>query len=300
MTKNSNNYSTIEIDKYIESLPDLPSVRLKFILSLTKLAFYSKYKKKHKILTQNIDRVFGSNLSPHDKNKFIMNIISHFMQLIFEILLTTFLSRGQVKKKVCVIGEEHLVKAAESNTGVFMLTGHFGNWELIGSALPLCLKKYKRPFHCIRKNIKNKMIEKLLFRNFKRFGMEIISQKNAIKKITRALNKNHAIVFPFDQNTSANKKEPCIDAEFFGEKVHSYKSLATIVYHKKTPVIPAAMYRNASGIHVIELMPPIPWQEYSTKEESIYINTINYNKTLEKILLKKPEQWIWLYKRWRL
>ena len=42
------------------------------------------------------------------------------------------------------------------------------------------------------------------------------------------------------------------------------------------------------------------WQEYATLHESIYQNTLAYNKALEKIILAHPEQWLWLHKRWKL
>jgi KDO2-lipid IV(A) lauroyltransferase len=34
--------------------------------------------------------------------------------------------------------------------------------------------------------------------------------------------------------------------------------------------------------------------------EAIRLNTRAYNAALERLLLRHPEQWIWMHKRWKL
>jgi Kdo2-lipid IVA lauroyltransferase/acyltransferase len=51
---------------------------------------------------------------------------------------------------------------------------------------------------------------------------------------------------------------------------------------------------------VLEFSPAIEWHDHDKIKQAIYNNTLLYNQALEKMILKKPEQWMWMYKRWKL
>lgn len=161
------------------------------------------------------------------------------------------------------------------------------------------LKKFNSQVHCVRKALKIKWLEKILFQRYQKEGVQIIPNKGAMLRVRRALAANGVVFYVMDQQGRKNVRTKVI-VDFFGHKTASYRSLATIALRTEAPVIPGAFYRLNKNRHVVEFYPEIKWQDYPDKNEAIYHNTQAYNQALEKIIMRRPEQWIWPYKRWKL
>ena len=63
----------------------------------------------------------------------------------------------------------------------------------------------------------------------------------------------------------------------------------------KIPVVPIFIERFDEIKFNITVNKPI----YFSQDSSIHIITEKLNKILEKMILKKPEQWIWSHNRWK-
>ncbi len=254
---------------------------------------------RRKIIKANIDHVFGSSLTMVQKSHLMKAFYSHLATSIKETIFLRFMSEEKLKSCVEVRGHEHLLTIAAEQKGVLILTGHFGSWEFAPLGGILNFKQFQGHFHFIRRTIGNKLIERILFHRYYQAGLHVIPKKNALHKVSDALNQNHAVVFVLDQHASIVNRDG-VATEFFGKKAGTYRSLASISRHTGIPVVPAASYRLPNGKHVLEFYEPILWQEYATTKESIYRNTLAYNQALERIILAHPEQWMWLHKRWKL
>jgi KDO2-lipid IV(A) lauroyltransferase len=65
-------------------------------------------------------------------------------------------------------------------------------------------------------------------------------------------------------------------------------------------VVPTSSWRESDGTHVIRFEEPLPLVESEDPDEAIRCNTRAYNAALERMLLRYPEQWIWMHRRWKL
>ena len=83
------------------------------------------------------------------------------------------------------------------------------------------------------------------------------------------------------------------------ESSHTFKSLAIIALSTGAPVIPASSWREPDGTHVLRFEEPLPQIDCEDTTEAIRRNTQAYNDALEKMLLRHPEQWIWMHRRWK-
>jgi len=75
--------------------------------------------------------------------------------------------------------------------------------------------------------------------------------------------------------------------------------LAVIALAAGAPVIPAHSWREPDGSHVLRFEEPIPLIEKENADEAILANTQAYNAELERLLLRHPEQWFWMHRRWK-
>ncbi|MBA4697688.1 MAG: lysophospholipid acyltransferase family protein [Legionella sp.] len=261
------------------------------------LYYFLPYRKK--VIKKNIQQVFDGYLSLAQQKKLMKAFYSHLATSLKEIIQLRFIREKTLCQRVEIRGQEHLLKVANENKGILVLTGHFGNWEFAPIGGILNFKSFQGHFHFIRRTLGMKWIERLLFRRYYAAGLQVIPKKNSLDQVCQALEKNHAVVFVLDQHASLVNRDG-IAVEFFGKKAGTYRSLATLSGYTGVPVIPAATFRLANGRHVLEFYPPIAFQDQGSQKASLYQNTLAYNQALEKILLTHPEQWHWLHKRWKL
>lgn len=254
---------------------------------------------RRKVIMSNIDQVYQNQLSVEQKQRLAQSYYSHLAKSIKEAFQLRFMSEDNLRNQVEIRGYESMLNIQAQQKGVLVLTGHFGNWEFAPIGGVLNFKQFQGQFHFIRRTIGFKSLEKVLFGRYYKAGLNVIPKKNSLDKVCQALDNNHAVIFVLDQHASLVNRDG-IAVEFFGKKAGTYRSLATLSRHTGVPVIPAAGYRLPNGKHVLEFFDPIPWQDHSSTQESLYQNTLAYNQALERIILKHPEQWNWIHKRWKL
>lgn len=268
-------------------------------VSLAGKLVYSFLPYRRHIILNNINQAFDVTLSENEKVHLAKAFYSHLLTSIKETIQLRFMSEKKLRSCVEVRGHERLLALAEEGRGILILTGHFGNWEFAPIGGILNFKQFQGQFHFIRRTLGSKRLERFLFRRYYQAGLGVIPKKNSLQQVCDVLEQKHAVVFVLDQHASVKNRDG-IAAEFFGKKAGTYRSLASISRHTGLPVVPAVGYRIEKGRHVLEFYEPIYWQDFSSTQESIYHNTVAYNKALEEMILAHPEQWLWLHKRWKL
>jgi KDO2-lipid IV(A) lauroyltransferase len=104
------------------------------------------------------------------------------------------------------------------------------------------------------------------------------------------------VLFPFDQHAGGRDG---IEVDFFGHPAGTFRSLALIARATGAPVVPAASWREHDGRHVLRFVEPLIPIECEDYDEEIRRNTQAYNAALERLILRHPEQWWWMHRRWK-
>jgi KDO2-lipid IV(A) lauroyltransferase len=251
------------------------------------------------IIINNIERVFKDKATSFEKTRLLKAFYSHLVIVLKDILLVGWLSTDSMKRRVEVRGMEHLLAAVNQNKGVLLLSGHLGSWELAVPAGILHLDSLIDKIHIIRRPIRKKWLEHLIFQRFQRWNIKLISSINAPKLVSRALKKKEIVLYLLDQHTSIEKNSG-LAVDFFNVKAGTYRSLAVFASKYDSPVVPLSCYRAGKGNHVFEFFPALEWEEHPDNAQAIYNNTVIYNQILEQMILAHPEQWWWVHRRWKL
>ncbi|BCA96606.1 hypothetical protein TUM19329_29670 [Legionella antarctica] len=257
--------------------------------------FITPFKKS--IAQNNIERVFQNSISPHEKKRLAAAYYSHLLSSIREVILYACVSKKRLDQRIKIIGLEHLYSAMKQDKGVLVLTGHFGSWEFSPLFFPDKVKGNKNLFYCIRNSLRFAFLDNLFLRRYERVGFHIINKKNAIREVSKALQKKGVVFFPFDLRPS-RKDNNKIQVNFLGQDTSSYSSLAYLAARFNSPVISVSFYRINKKDHVIAFHPEIERHPTSDKQDALFQNTQNYNTRLGELVLQHPEQWLWSYKRW--
>jgi KDO2-lipid IV(A) lauroyltransferase len=91
-----------------------------------------------------------------------------------------------------------------------------------------------------------------------------------------------------------------VTVNFFGHPAGTFKSPALLAMSTNASVIPSSSWRESDGTHVMRFEEPLPLIECESTSEAIRRNTQAFNESLERMLLRHPEQWIWMHHRWKV
>jgi len=260
-------------------------------------ALFSLVPVRRRVVMENLQQVFGNQLGERERRRLARCFYGHVAKTIKENLVMMLSSERRIAGQVDVLGVEHVLAAAEHGSGVLILTGHFGNWELSAVGAMLQFKKYRNRFHVIRKSL-GLGLERVVFGRFRKAGLRVIGRIGALTKVLDALKENDVVIFIMDQHNKVGAK--AVAAEFFGKEAGTHRSLALVAQQSGAPVIPAVSYRRPDGRHVMKFHPPMEWITADNNREEIYLNTLGYNRVLERFVLDHPDQWLWAHRRWKI
>ena len=246
--------------------------------------------KSKNIIDDNLYKALGKT-KDEKKINIVANMWSNYGKTFVEyIYLNKF--RNENLHVNITKGLNTLLKIKKNNKPVIFISGHFANFELMSMEIT----KKKIDFATIYRPLNNIFLNPF---------MEIIRKKyvckNQIKKgisgIRNAIEyikNNHSIALMIDQRVSEGKQIP-----FFNHKALTTTLPAQLALKYNCDIVPVFLYRNKNDTFDMQLYDPISIDRKLNTEVNKLQITINLNKILEEMILKKPEQWIWTHNRWK-
>jgi KDO2-lipid IV(A) lauroyltransferase len=248
------------------------------------------------VIVDNLRRVFGAHLPDDEIERLAQAHYAHLAKLAAEFLRYRWLSPRRKRSLVRVEGVEHFTRAWEAKRGILVLTGHFGNFEVATLAGLAQFPEVRGRIHFVRRPIKPRWLDAMVNARMRKAGFGTIGKRGSLDEVLALLGRGDAIVVPFDQHA---QRPDGIEVEFFGHPAGTFKSLAIIAISTGAPVLPAAAWREPDGAHVLRFEPPLPPVECADPSEEIRRTTRAYNAALERLVLRHPEQWWWVHRRWK-
>ena len=187
---------------------------------------------------------------------------------------------------------ERLKWLIKEGRGVLMLTGHYGNFEIMGYMLGL----FGFNVYSIARPLDNKLISSYLYGVRQRVGQKIIDKKGASELMANLTSNGAALGFIADQD--AGRKGIFVD--FFGRKASTYKSIGLLAITNNVPIAVAYSRRFDNRFYfeigVKRIIFPEEWAE---KDDPLEWVTAEYTKAIEEFVREDPSQYWWLHRRWK-
>lgn len=257
---------------------------------------YRLFPYRRGVVMDNLRRVFGEVLPEDELRDLAQAYYGHYVLFLWEMLRQPFLSARRRERSIRVENIESPLHAHAQGKGVFLLTGHFGNFEVATVAGIQRFPEYRGKFYFVRRLLKPALLNAFVTWRFRRAGFTTLGKRGSLDAIYEALQENAFIVFVFDQHAGPPDG---VVVDFFGHPAGTFKSLAILALDTGAPVVPVSSWREPDGSHVIRFEDPLPVIECDSVGEAIRKNTRAYNEVVERMLLRHPEQWIWMHKRWK-
>jgi KDO2-lipid IV(A) lauroyltransferase len=251
---------------------------------------------RREVVLENLRRVYGDCADEAEIERIAQAHYGHLGRLLWEFLYFPWLSESRRRAMVRVDNLDGLIAAHERGRGVLVLTGHFGNFEVATAAGLAQYPQARGRFHFVRRPIKPAWLDALVTRRFRRAGFGVLPKRGGLEAILDRLAAGDIVVFPFDQ--FAGRKDGVL-AEFFGHPAGTFRSLAVIALSTGAPLVPASCWREPDGRHVLRFEDELPPVDHVDANEAILLNTRAYNRALERMIVRRPEQWWWVHRRWK-
>jgi KDO2-lipid IV(A) lauroyltransferase len=181
----------------------------------------------------------------------------------------------------------------ERGTGALILSGHFGNWELLVYAHG----RRGHPVSMVHRGIANPLIDRWLNDIRGRAGTRLVRKAHAATGVLRAMRRGELLVLPFDQNSTRGLG---VFVPFFGLAASTNSGIARIALRSGAPVVPVFIVRQGgSAQHVVHVLPILYAEHTGDFERDVVYNTDRFSRVFEEMVRRHPEQWLWVHRRWK-
>ena len=243
--------------------------------------------RSEKIINSNIKKALPDiNFKNLKKIKRLM--WNNYGRTFAEYMFIKEFRNGKISKNIEIDGQEILEKIKKENSQVIFISGHFSNFELMAmhlekSGINLCA--IYRPLNNIFLNgIMERIRKKYICKQQIKKGIVSLRQLIALKK------NNFSTAIMIDQRVSEG-----ILSHFFNHEALTTTIPAQLVKKFNIPIVPVYIERIENINFKICISKPIYFDEDTTTDKI----TDELNRILEKMILNKPENWIWSHNRWK-
>ncbi len=217
----------------------------------------------------------------------------HRSMLWVDVLLTPFLAkRGNWNQYGQYKNVEYVKWLMQEGKGVILVTGHFGNYEVLGYIISL----FGFNLFSVARPLNNKYLNSYIRNMRERHGQKIIDKKGAGELMSSVGGQGHSLGLVADHD--AGRKGLFVD--FFGRQASTFKSVAVMAAVHNMPV--AVGYSRRIGnqyqfeFGVKRIILP---EEWATQEDPIRWITEQYTQTIEAFVREDPTQYWWIPRRWK-
>lgn len=221
-----------------------------------------------------------------------LGVYGHFGKVLLDILWMARRDRDEVLRLVDVSGAEHVEAALDAGRGVILVTAHVGNWELHGMAHGWRFG----PIGVIARPLDNPALDTRLCDVRRRPGNTVIYKKRALPQVLRLLRENRGVAILIDQNVQAGDG---VFVDFFGRPAATTTVAAALAIKTGCALVPTHTELGADGRYALVYEPPVTVPASGDREADVQAITQQLTTAIEGWVRRRPEQWLWLHRRWK-
>ena len=237
-----------------------------------------------KIAYANISHCFPEKKQP----QVTILVKKHFESIgisLFETANAYYASDKKIKKILTIKNEQYFTEALKKEGGIILLCSHFMPLMLGSRALLI-----KHTIANIYRPQNNQLFDKVMVKGYIKNGAVMIKNTDT-RSIMKAINNSLPIWYAPDQDLGINNS---IFAPFFGIQTATATATARLAKNINTRVMPYSFYRTKQG-YVMSFDKPL--KNYPSGD--VIKDASKTNQILEKQILKNPEQYLWVHRRFK-
>lgn len=239
---------------------------------------------------ENLDLVFGDEMTPSEKDALLRRCFQHFALLVLDIIWFSFRPRARMAK--WITWDPASTAPLFRDEAQLLLTAHYGNWETVGQAYAAL----GQPIQSVATPLKNPVVDRMFVRIREKTGQKIIPRQGAARKLLLGLRNRAKIAVLLDQNTLP--RDGGIFVEFFGKQVPVSSAPAALAIKANVPVHPVVCVPDEKGVYTVTVHGELRGDPGADNPVSEL--TGRMTRSMESIIRERPDYWCWMYQRWRI
>ena len=240
-----------------------------------------------KIIHSNIKKAIP-DINSDNLNNITKLMWNNYGRVFAEYMFIKNFRTGKLASQIEIDGQEILNEIKKYNKQVIFISGHLSNFELMAMHLDrtgIKLSAIYRPLNNIFLNpIMERIRKKYICKNQIKKGI------GGMKKLIDLKKNHYSTALMIDQRVSEG-----ILSNFFNKEALTTTIPAQLVKKFNIPIVPIYIERIKGIKFKITINKPINF----SKETTIKNITDELNNILEKMIITKPEYWIWSHNRWK-
>ena len=249
-------------------------------------ALFKRLKRReHRVAQRNLELCF-KNLSAAKRSELLDRHFEAVGMSFVEMGIGWFTPIERLLERVEIRGREHLEQAL-ARGGALLVSAHFTTLE-VGVAVLEALVPH---VSCMYRPQGNAMMDVMIRRGRHRFAEEQIPRDN-VRALLRKLRDKRVVIYMPDQTYLGNQSELL---PFFGEPAVTNTATSKIAAISGAAVLPYFFRRLPSGDYRVDIGPALD----GFPSDSPARDTERLVALLEDYIRLAPEQYLWLYKKFK-
>jgi KDO2-lipid IV(A) lauroyltransferase len=245
-----------------------------------------------RIAIANLEASLPEAASERKRRRIAHACFRHFGTVAVECLLLPYRRPNDVERLAVWEGVEHLRQAHLKGKGVFVVSAHLGNWEMVA----LLQGWVGLPMAMVTRPLDNPFLETMLARGRRRSGNEIVHKRRAVRGILQALRDGWCIALLIDQDFPESDR---IFVPFFGRPAATAPTLGLLALRTGAPIVPVVSSLRPDGRYDIRYLPALEVQATGDRDADVLDIMSRCTALLESEIRRRPGQWLWMHRRWK-
>jgi len=217
----------------------------------------------------------------------------HLLKLVVEAIYTPRLIHSDSwPYRIRTRGLAPAIDLLNRNEPLLLVTGHVGNWEVLGTMLASL--GYKMT--ALARPLNQKKLNDWILGIREANGMRILTKWDATDAMQQILQSGGALGFIADQNAG----DRGMFVPFFGRLASSYKSIGLLAMSFNCPIVCGYAHRLDPQFRfelgATDIIYPEDW---AGQPDPLYYITARFNRAIEAMVRLRPDQYLWMHRRWK-
>ena len=191
--------------------------------------------------------------------------------------------------RVETCGLNHLDAALAAGRRVVIFGGHLANWEIAA----LAAGQYGLDIAQIYRAANNPLVDRMIARLRGGTGELIPKGAVASRRAVAALRRGGHVSLLADQ-----KLNDGIAVPFFGRDAMTAPAIARLALQFACPIVPVRVERLVGARFRFTVEPPLAIADTGDTAADVQAAMTRVNAVIEAWARARPEQWLWLHRRW--
>lgn len=243
-------------------------------------------KSRKSVVSTNLSICFPKLDSEKKRNL----INKHFTELGIMVTQTLKAFLGSTKiieKNAKILGDEHIEKCLEKGQGILLVAGHFTALDMGGKIL---CNRY--PIAGMYRPHKHPLTEYIVKKSRLKYAIKMF-KRDELRPIIKHLKSGGILWYAPDQDYRRGQSE---FVPFFGKLASTITATHQMARLSNCQVLFFHVERNKKPpYYTLTISPPI--ENFPSKDP--IADTTKVNQGIEKMILKNPEEYLWVHKRFK-